>query len=215
MKWLRTRRPSPATGIAMAALGVALGGAAYAAIPDSNGTIHACYHKKTGDLRVVDSAGDCRKKEQALEWNQEGPAGPPGEGLVHLGQTILGSGEREVLLSAGPFTFTAFCREPRPSDNQIGALVEVTTSQDHSAVTTQMHSSGFARHELNRGETSTFDGPRGVAPTNPLLISTTFSAEAPDGTGVSGVFSRGVHVLNQPGKCTFGGHAVVRRGSSP
>ena len=43
MGWIRKHRPSPATGIALAALIVALGGVAFAAIPDSNGTIHGCF----------------------------------------------------------------------------------------------------------------------------------------------------------------------------
>jgi hypothetical protein len=60
------------------------GGVAYAAIPDSHGVIHACYSKKLGVLRVIDSeAGKtCLPGEKALTWNQkgeQGPAGPQGE----------------------------------------------------------------------------------------------------------------------------------------
>jgi hypothetical protein len=82
MSWIRKRRPSPATGIALAALVVALGGVAFAAIPDSNGTIHGCYQRTNGVLRVVESAGDCRGRERALDWNQQGPPGPPGGNVV-------------------------------------------------------------------------------------------------------------------------------------
>jgi hypothetical protein len=67
-------RPSPATAIALTALAVALGGVAYATIPDSSGTIHGCF-KSNGNLRVVESAGDCRNGENALAWNQQGPPG--------------------------------------------------------------------------------------------------------------------------------------------
>ncbi len=50
---------------------------AQAAIPDASGVIHACY-KSNGNLRVVDSAANCKKKETALVWNQTGLQGIPG-----------------------------------------------------------------------------------------------------------------------------------------
>jgi hypothetical protein len=78
MSFIRKHRPSPVTAIALAALGVALGGAAWAAIPDSNGTIHACFQKTNGNLRVVTSSAECRAIEKPLSWNQLGPPGPPG-----------------------------------------------------------------------------------------------------------------------------------------
>jgi hypothetical protein len=73
MKRIRKHRPSPATGIALAALIVALGGAAFAAIPGSDGTIHACYQQRSGNLRVVESTDACRSRERPLNWNQRGP----------------------------------------------------------------------------------------------------------------------------------------------
>ena len=67
---------------ALAVAGLALGGIAYASIPDSSGTIHGCY-KKNGDLYVIDDAqGACKNNESALSWNEQGPQGlqgPPGE----------------------------------------------------------------------------------------------------------------------------------------
>ena len=78
MNRILRRRPSPATVIALTALIVAAGGAAYATIPDSGGKIHGCIGKSNGNLRVVESAGDCRTNESALEWNRQGPPGPPG-----------------------------------------------------------------------------------------------------------------------------------------
>jgi hypothetical protein len=66
-------------------------GIAYAAIPDADGPVHACYatssgllpvaHTK-GELRAVDAGEACRSYEQPIVWNQtgpEGPAGPQGE----------------------------------------------------------------------------------------------------------------------------------------
>jgi hypothetical protein len=79
MKRLRSHLPSPATAIAMTALVVAIGGAAFAAIPDSSGTIHACYGRD-GQLRVVESAAACRRAETAIQWSQGG--GGPTNAIV-------------------------------------------------------------------------------------------------------------------------------------
>ena len=59
---------------------VAAGSAAYAAIPDAGGVIRGCYKKKDGTVRVIDTANgqSCSSGENALSWNQQGPAGPPG-----------------------------------------------------------------------------------------------------------------------------------------
>jgi len=78
MNWIRRHRPSPGTAFGAVALMVVLGGVAFAAIPDSNGTIHACYSKSNGNLRAVESADRCRTNERAISWNQEGARGPPG-----------------------------------------------------------------------------------------------------------------------------------------
>ena len=53
------------------------GGVAYATIPDGQGLIHACVKENGGQLRVID-VGSCSSSEQPLDWNQVGPAGPPG-----------------------------------------------------------------------------------------------------------------------------------------
>ena len=72
-------RPSPAVLVSVAALTVALGGVAYATIPDSSGVIHGCYQKNVGNLRVINSPSHgCRPSEVALNWNQTGPTGATG-----------------------------------------------------------------------------------------------------------------------------------------
>src|SRR4051794_1857577 len=92
MQGLRWRRPSPALVVATVAGGLAVGGAAYAAIPDSGGVIHACYHVNgdrqlagDGSVRLIDpnsgankNATSCKKDEVALDWNRTGPTGPQG-----------------------------------------------------------------------------------------------------------------------------------------
>jgi hypothetical protein len=67
--------------IVAAAVAVIAGSAAYAAIPDGNGVIHACYWKSTtGPLRIIDPAQGqkCTSNENALDWSQQGPPGAPG-----------------------------------------------------------------------------------------------------------------------------------------
>jgi type VI secretion system secreted protein Hcp len=65
-----------------AALALGAGTAvAIAAIPASDGTIHACYSTTgtpTGAARIVDETDTCAASEKALTWNQTGPTGPAG-----------------------------------------------------------------------------------------------------------------------------------------
>jgi type VI secretion system secreted protein Hcp len=65
-----------------AALALGAGTAvAIAAIPASDGTIHACYSTTgtpTGAARIVDESDTCAATEKALTWNQTGPTGPAG-----------------------------------------------------------------------------------------------------------------------------------------
>src|SRR5689334_9116299 len=42
-----------------------------------SGTIHSCYAKSSGQLRVV-TGTKCHKRERSLTWNQTGPQGNPG-----------------------------------------------------------------------------------------------------------------------------------------
>src|SRR5262245_10475108 len=48
------------------------------AIPSSDGTIHACYSKKRGALRVVPEGQTCRRSETLLTWKQKGAQGDQG-----------------------------------------------------------------------------------------------------------------------------------------
>ncbi len=88
--------PSRSMVVSLAALVVALGGVAVAAIPGPDGVIHACVAKDDlvkqlgaalapvtqavspkGALRVVDSGESCGPGETPLNFNQTGPPGPP------------------------------------------------------------------------------------------------------------------------------------------
>ena len=64
--------------LGVAALALA-GSFAYASIPDSDGTIHACLLKSLEQVRIIDpSKQQCRANETPLSWNQTGPKGATG-----------------------------------------------------------------------------------------------------------------------------------------
>jgi hypothetical protein len=73
----RIPRPSPALIVALAALFIAAGGFAFAAIPSRSGVIHACYKTRNGVLSVV-KGSKCPKGSKPLAWNQQGPQGTTG-----------------------------------------------------------------------------------------------------------------------------------------
>jgi hypothetical protein len=61
---------------------LAVGGIAYADIPDSAKVIHSCYSQATGTWRPIDTETTppqtCKRGETPLDWGQSGPPGPPG-----------------------------------------------------------------------------------------------------------------------------------------
>jgi hypothetical protein len=64
--------------ITAASVLIAVAAIAEAAIPDSNGVIHACYQDNNGNLRVIDTGQTCKNNESPLNWSQTGPQGPQG-----------------------------------------------------------------------------------------------------------------------------------------
>jgi hypothetical protein len=87
-------------GASVGALLLLAGGIAYAAIPDANGTIHACYKTSNGSLRVIDpgAGGTCNSSETGLSWDS------------------LGSHATEVSRLAGPSSVA-----PSPTDTTVVA----------------------------------------------------------------------------------------------
>ncbi|MHB1244580.1 MAG: hypothetical protein ACYC1P_14440, partial [Gaiellaceae bacterium] len=73
---MRTRTRTILAGLVLAA--ALVGGAAWATIPGTDGTIQGCYTKGNSNLRVVDSADDCRNSETAISWNEKGQRGATG-----------------------------------------------------------------------------------------------------------------------------------------
>jgi hypothetical protein len=110
MRKLFRSRPSPSMVVALVALVLAAGGVTYAAIPDSSGTIHACY-SKSGTLHVIDTEANppetCRTRETGLDW-PGGPVPASGPGIVSR-LVRLSVGETKTIIQRGPFTVTASC----------------------------------------------------------------------------------------------------------
>ncbi len=64
---MKRHLPRPlALVVALGAALLAAGGIAWAAIPDSNGAINACYVDRSGNLRLVDSPSECRGREASI-----------------------------------------------------------------------------------------------------------------------------------------------------
>ncbi|MFF3062792.1 hypothetical protein [Streptomyces sp. NPDC057909] len=115
----KTRTAALTAGIIIASAG----SVAYASIPDSNGTIHACVGKYSGISRIIDgSIKTCDPNvEDSLNWNQ---AGPPG---------ISGLERVQVLKTAEPET-TTFITAQCPAGKKVisggvSTIFKVTSSE--------------------------------------------------------------------------------------
>ncbi len=83
---MRTSRKPTVIAVFVTAIlaSLAVGGALASAIPDGGEQLTACVRENNGQMRLVESADDCRDREYPVAWNQmgvpgpEGPAGPAG-----------------------------------------------------------------------------------------------------------------------------------------
>lgn len=82
MRTHHVRRPSLGTTLGLVAISISLTGVAFAAIPNSSGTIEGCYDpanaKAPYQLSVVDNPADCAAPAVLLPFNKTGVPGPPG-----------------------------------------------------------------------------------------------------------------------------------------
>jgi hypothetical protein len=76
MQKIVARTPQLAVGLAACAGLLAAGGAGWALGATGASSIHACASKKNGALRL---AARCGRKERAVSWSVQGPAGGPGQ----------------------------------------------------------------------------------------------------------------------------------------
>jgi len=71
-------RSQVTVGMVGAALTATILGSIAFAETATTAVITACAQDKTGDLRLVQSASDCKKNEALTTWSQQGPQGLPG-----------------------------------------------------------------------------------------------------------------------------------------
>lgn len=90
MHYVRSRRIGIVAAAALVAVALSAT-AAYSLIPSSDGTIHACYEKMTGIVRIIDaeSGRTCFRWEQPISWHQNGGSG----GLTQVTSTDIVDGE--------------------------------------------------------------------------------------------------------------------------
>ncbi|MGA9784337.1 MAG: hypothetical protein WBQ52_19420, partial [Terracidiphilus sp.] len=72
---MRARSTLAASLFFVLATATAIAGAAPASTPT---VINACYNRTFKQLRIVNSTSECRRDEEPLTWNVEGPAGATG-----------------------------------------------------------------------------------------------------------------------------------------
>ena len=110
---LRSRLLPLAVGVGCA--GAFLAAAAWAAIPDSSGTIHACYARDDGRLRVIDPAkSSCKSRETPLQWSAEPAAAELPRSFVSRrnvdAQIFAGFNAPLLTLELDPGTYQVFAK---------------------------------------------------------------------------------------------------------
>jgi hypothetical protein len=150
-------------GVAAAAL-LLVGGIAYAAVNGGDTVIKACAAKATGQLRL-DTGKGCLPNEQAVQWNQVGPQGPPGNTDVtvrHFSQFIFtghtvtapvvaASGERGKL--------SIFCGDDPSGSGGVGNIRFATDNPGPGTEAITFVSANIPRSSLQQlpgGGTATF-----------------------------------------------------------
>jgi hypothetical protein len=138
------------TALGAAALLAVAAGVAYAAIPDGQGVIHACYKVNKGDLRVIDS-GACAAGEAGVSWNQTGPQGQAGPAGPAGPQGLEGP--------PGP-----------PGEPAVGATVywaKVSSDGTSYALVAHLVTKSGARYVVSFGPISSVAGCAAVASVSP------------------------------------------------
>jgi hypothetical protein len=204
------RLPSPAMLVALAALFVALGGSAYAAIRITganvvnNSLVGADIKNKALAGRDIknDSLGRVPIKEERLDASKFGTVN---NSLAVGGATAkkiepfdLSVGQSKPFLTAGPFTLTANCRAS--GGNEIAEIV-ISTSSNDAAVDGAQKDANF-----DVGDSAQFVASSAAAGTPSFDQESAGAAIATDGTEILGqeVYV-GTSVLGKPNTCRYGG----------
>jgi hypothetical protein len=130
----------------------------------------------------------------------------PRSTIVDVPRFSLGPDEQRVMLTHGPFTFTARCYIGLLAGDE--AEILISTTQAHSAF------EGFGQDpDLNPGDpeiTRSVVAVDGTTGQPQFESSADGTALAPDGTEIrSIVFYTGLNLFGQVGRCTFGGFAII------
>lgn len=147
-------------GLAVVSLGaVAAGSVAWAAIPDADGTIHACYQAREAarrggaDLRIIDpSTGRCHRNDTELTFAKAGPAGPAGPAGVAGAAGARGpEGPAGPPGTAGGGTGGAASSAlaVRLENGDLGASVDISAAPGGSGVAVAQRSIPAGSHVLN------------------------------------------------------------------
>jgi hypothetical protein len=204
------RLPSPALLVALAALFVALGGSAYAALVitgknvRNNSLVGADIKNKALAGRDIknDSLGRIPIKEERLDASKIGTVKNSAAVAGVTGKKIepftLGAGQGRELLKAGPLTLTANCRSA--GGDQVAEIV-VTTSSNDAAVDGAQKDTNF-----DVGESAQLVASSAPAGTPSFDQEASGAAIATDGSEIVGQeLYVGTSVLNQANTCRFGG----------
>jgi Collagen triple helix repeat (20 copies) len=141
---------------------LAAGGAAWAAA-GTGGTIHACYKKRGGALRV---ASRCKRGEKALSWNRVGAAGARGPTGARGPAGRRGPGGRLGATGAtGP-------QGPKGETGAPGQVRAYATITPGSPATIKAGAHGVVSAKTTGGVTCVFLEPSiNVASTSPVVTS--------------------------------------------
>ena len=204
------RLPSPAMVVALAALLVAMGGSAYAAVVITgknvrNNTLEGADVKNKAlhgrDVKA-DSLGRVPIQEERLDASKLGRVKNAEAVGGMTARTIepfnLNVGQGRSVLAAGPFTLTANCRAA--GGTHVAEIV-ISTSSNDAAVDGAQKDTDF-----NVGESAQLIASSAAAGTPSFDQEASGAAIASDGTEILGQeMYVGTSVLNQPNTCRFGG----------
>jgi hypothetical protein len=204
------RVPSPAMVVALAALFVALGSSAYAAIVITgknvrNNTLEGADIKNKAlhgrDVKV-DSLGRIPIKEERLDASKIGKVknsdAVGGMTSRKIEPFTLNVGQGRSVLTTGPFTLTANCRAS--GGNHVAEIVIATNAND-AAVDGPQKDTNF-----DVGESAQLVASSAASGTPSFDQEASGAAIGTDGTEILGQeLYVGTSVLNQPNTCRFGG----------
>jgi hypothetical protein len=115
---------------------LAVGGVAYAVIPDSTGVVHTCYAKSGGTLRVIDnSVANCKSNETALPISQTGLPGADGADGVSGYEVVVSQGQEVLPFSTNVIIKTAVCPDGKVPVGGGGIAAAITGSSVDGGIT--------------------------------------------------------------------------------